>query len=62
MELMGLKGLPGITFINKTNLYEVQGATVNATSSINEITSFAVCDDGDIVIEGGYRSLNDADS
>lgn len=58
----GTQGPPGITFINNTNLYEVQGITVNATSSINEITSAAVCDDGDIVIEGGYRSLNDADS
>jgi hypothetical protein len=58
----GTQGPPGITFINNTNLYEVQGITVNATSSINEITSTAVCDDGDIVIEGGYRSLNDADS
>jgi hypothetical protein len=58
----GTQGLPGVTFINNTNLYEVQGPTVNATSSINPITSQAVCDDGDIVIEGGYRSLNQADS
>ena len=58
----GTQGPPGITFINNTNLYEVQGITVNATSNINPITSQAVCDDGDIVIEGGYRSLNQADS
>jgi hypothetical protein len=58
----GTQGPPGITFINNTNLYEVQGPTVNATSNINPITSIASCDDGDIVIEGGYRSLNQADS
>jgi hypothetical protein len=58
----GTQGPPGITFINNTNLYEVNGTTVTATSSINEITSIALCDVGDIVIEGGYRSLNDADS
>ena len=58
----GTQGPPGITFINNTNLYEVQGITVNATSSINPITSQAFCDDGDIVVEGGYRSLNQADS
>src|SRR5918994_1328853 len=58
----GAQGPPGITFINNTNLYEVQGPTVNATSNINPITSIASCDDGDIVIEGGYRSLNQADS
>jgi hypothetical protein len=58
----GTQGPPGITFINNTDLYEVQGITVNATSSINPITSQAFCDDGDIVVEGGYRSLNQADS
>ena len=58
----GTQGPPGITFINNTNLYEVNGTTVTATSSINEITSSALCDDGDIVVEGGYRSLNQADS
>jgi hypothetical protein len=58
----GTQGPPGITFINNTNLYEAQGITVNATSNINEVTSIALCDVGDIVIEGGYRSLNKADS
>ena len=58
----GTQGPPGITFINNTNLYEVNGTTVTSTSSINEITSIALCNVGDIVIEGGYRSLNDADS
>jgi hypothetical protein len=40
----------------------VRRINVTATSNINPITSLAVCDDGDIVIEGGYRSLNQADS
>jgi hypothetical protein len=57
----GTQGPPGITFINNTNLYEVQGITVNATGNF-AVTSQAVCDDGDIVVEGGYRSLNNADS
>jgi Collagen triple helix repeat (20 copies) len=57
----GTQGPPGITFINNTNLYEVQGITVNATGNF-AVTSAAVCDDGDIVVEGGYRSLNNADS
>jgi hypothetical protein len=58
----GTQGPPGITFINNTNLYEVNGTTVSATSNFTEATSIALCDDGDIVIEGGYRSLNQADS
>ena len=58
----GTQGPPGITFINNTNLYEVNGTTVTATSNISEVTSIALCDIGDIVIEGGYRSLNQADS
>ena len=57
----GTQGPPGITFINNTNLYEVQGITVNATGNF-AVMSQAVCDDGDIVVEGGYRSLNNADS
>jgi hypothetical protein len=58
----GTQGPPGITFINNTNLYEVRGLNATATSTINEVTSLALCDDGDIVVEGGYRSLNQADS
>ncbi len=57
----GTQGPPGITFINNTNLYEVQGITFNATGTF-AVTSQADCDDGDIVVEGGYRSLNNADS
>ena len=57
----GTQGPPGITFINNTNLYEVQGITFNATGTF-AVTSQAACDDGDIVVEGGYRSLNNADS
>jgi hypothetical protein len=60
--IQGIQGPSGITFINNTNLYEVRGFTVTATSNITETSSFALCDDGDIVIEGGYRSLNTADS
>ena len=58
----GTQGPPGITSINNTNLYEVNGTTVTATSNISEVTSVALCDIGDIIIEGGYRSLNQADS
>jgi hypothetical protein len=58
----GTQGPPGINFINNTNLYEVQGPTVTAVSNFTETTSIASCDDGDIVIEGGYRSLDQADS
>src|SRR5215208_4674949 len=58
----GAQGPPGITFINNTNLYEVEGLIVTATSNITQTSSSALCDDGDIVIEGGYKSLNTADS
>jgi hypothetical protein len=58
----GTQGPSGITFINNTNLYEVPGPTVSVTSNFTEATSIATCDDGDIVIEGGYRSLNQGDS
>ena len=58
----GTQGPSGITFINNTNLYEVPGPTVSVTSNFTEATSIVTCDDGDIVIEGGYRSLYQGDS
>lgn len=32
------------------------GEFVTASSSTNPVTSIAICDDGDIVIEGGYQT------
>jgi hypothetical protein len=58
----GTQGPSGITFINNTNLYEVPGPSLSVTSNFTEATSIATGDDGDIVIEGGYRSLNQGDS
>ena len=40
--------------INGTNLYLVEGEEVTASSSTEPVTSDAICDEGDIVIEGGY--------
>jgi hypothetical protein len=58
----GTQGPSGITFINETNLYLASGDAVTATSNSDAVQSAAICDRGDIVIEGGYRSLNSADS
>ena len=52
----GLQGPSGITFINNTNLYIAFGELVTATSNTVPVSSFAACDEGDIVIEGGYSS------
>ena len=50
----GTQGPLGISFINGTNLYFVEGEEVTASSSTEPVSSVAICDEGDIVIEGGY--------
>ena len=54
----GPSGPSGITFINNTNLYVTLGESVTATSTTVPVSSAAICDEGDIVIEGGYGSNN----
>jgi hypothetical protein len=54
----GAQGQPGITFINNTNLYQVTGETVTASSTTVPAVSTIVCEEGDIIIEAGYTSLN----
>ena len=50
----GPQGIPGITFLNLTNTYEV---TANETGDDFSIDLEAQCDSGDYLINGGY-SLN----
>jgi hypothetical protein len=50
----GEQGPSGITNINETKLYQVIGESVTASSSTVPVTSIAICDLGDIVIEGGF--------
>jgi hypothetical protein len=49
----GTQGPAGVLAINNTNLYEVFGE--NATSGV---LSFARCDLGDVVFEGGFRVID----
>jgi hypothetical protein len=41
----GTQGPPGITFINNTNLYIIQGELQTATSTTVPVTSSASCDE-----------------
>ena len=54
----GLPGPAGITTINSTNLYVVLGNIATATSPGLIANSTAICDEGDVVFEGGYQTLN----
>jgi hypothetical protein len=51
----GPQGPAGFTKINDTNIYRVVG-DISTTSSdfLDVVNSNAVCNDGDIVVEGGY--------
>ena len=50
----GLQGTPGITqLINGTNVYMVQA---NGTIIANIISATAICEEGDFLINGGFRT------
>jgi hypothetical protein len=51
------QGPAGVNFINNTNLYFVEGNRVTSNTNIPPPQSNATCDDGDIVIEGGYQTF-----
>src|ERR671910_623574 len=53
----GPQGPEGFTELNDTNLYGVTGnVTVTGPLLAPVATSTALCDEGDIVVEGGYRA------
>jgi hypothetical protein len=58
----GTQGPHGIIFINNTNLYTVTGDLVSADSETVQVLSTAICHEGDIVIEVGFSSGNQANS
>lgn len=51
----GVTGPPGFTKINDTNIYRVVGNTATTSSDfLDVVVSVATCNEGDIVVEGGY--------
>jgi len=48
----GPPGSPGPNQINQTLLYHVLGPVNSTTASVNFISSSAICDPGDVIIEG----------
>ena len=55
----GAQGPAGVFQLNSTNLYVALGniATTSSTTGIIA-NSTAICDEGDVVIEGGYQLLS----
>ena len=54
----GAQGPAGVFQLNRTNLYVVLGNIATATFGGLIANSTAICDEGDVVIEGGYQLLS----
>jgi hypothetical protein len=54
----GMQGPAGPNQINSTNLYIRQGNSTTTGNALATITSTAICDSGDIVLQGDYNINN----
>ena len=55
----GAQGPSGITQLNATNVYSVNNSTTSTPPQVFAF-SFALCDPGDLVLNGGYNLLGSA--